>query len=62
MVRRKGAVDVIVESGGRTCSGDEVGDLGGVFCGDSPRRRSSEDILAYNMRGTEEPVFSLAGR
>jgi len=43
MVRRKGRVDVMVGSGGRT-SGDEVGDLGGVFWGDLPRRRSNEDI------------------
>lgn len=36
-------MDLIVGSGG-LIRGDEVGDLGGDFCGDRPRRRSNEDI------------------
>jgi hypothetical protein len=36
-------VDAIVGSGG-LIRGEEVGDLGGDFCGDRPRRRSNEDI------------------
>lgn len=41
-------MDVIVASGGLT-RGDEVGDLGGVFCGDRPRRRSSDDMLMISV-------------
>jgi hypothetical protein len=41
-------VEVIVGSGGRT-RGDEVGDFGGDFCGDRPRRRSSVDITVLLM-------------
>lgn len=39
-------MELIIGSGGRT-TGEEVGDLGGVFCGDRPRplRRSREDIM-----------------
>lgn len=36
-------MDLIVGSGG-LIRGEEVGDLGGDFCGDRPRRRSNEDI------------------
>ena len=52
MDRKKGRVDDIVGSGGRMV-GEEVGDLGGDFRGDSPRRRSKEDICVPNTRGKQ---------
>jgi len=46
MSLRKGRVEVIVGSGGRTF-GDEVGDFGGDFRGDEARSRAKEDILPW---------------
>jgi len=46
--RKKGSVEDIVASGGRT-RGDEVGETGGDFCGERPRSLSSEDIAGTNL-------------
>src|ERR1700732_2242007 len=54
IVRRNGRVEDIVESGGRTL-GDEVGETGGDFCGERPRRRSRDDI-------PNKPLYQLGQR